>query len=91
MISEDLKQIKEVVKEGTLEVLESHSGQMAIVGALKTSEGRQAIVDALKTKEAKEVITGYFTESFQDVVMPTLEDHDKKITELREKVRVLAA
>lgn len=62
----------ELVKRGTLE-------------ALKSNEGKQAVVSILKTNEAKEVFIDNFVESFHEVIVPVLEQQDKRIKKLEER------
>ncbi|EKE03315.1 MAG: hypothetical protein ACD_20C00217G0002 [uncultured bacterium] len=92
MIKQDLEEIKQVVKEGTLEVLKSDEGRQVIkegaLEALRSEDGKNAIVEALKTPEAKDIFMDYFVEGFHDVVVPVIEKYDERITRLEQKIGV---
>ena len=109
-------QLKNLVKEATVEalssdggqraignVLQSETGQKAIVSALGSDGGQRAIVSALasdgakkamlkvlKSDEAKEIFVDNFAEGFHKVVVPILENQDKRIKKLETSVSVVS-
>ncbi len=102
MTKKDQQEFKSLIKEGTLEALESKEGQNAVAGALRSEAGQDAIAEALRTdkakdaiaealttEKAKDAILDVFVEAFHEVVVPVFEDQNKKIERLERKVGLI--
>lgn len=76
MTKTDKKELKDLVKEGTIE-------------ALRSSEGQDAIAEALKTEKVKDALLDSFVEGFNEIVLPAFEDQHKKINNLKSRVERL--
>lgn len=95
MTKQDQQEFKKLIKEGTLEVLESKFGQEAIkkgaLEALRSKEGNMAIVEALGSVEGQEVLIDSHAEYFHDVIAPEFEDIPKNFNSLKGDVIKLKA
>jgi len=77
MTSDDRREFKELIKEGTLEVLTSSEGRKAI---------KEGSLDALRSEEGKDLLLENFVEAFHDVVVPVFEQQVKRFEKIEEKV-----
>lgn len=78
MTTQEKQELKVLIKEGTLNALESNQGQSAIIGALQSSEGKKVMLEV-------------FSEAFHDVVVPIFifEEQKTKIERLEERLGVM--
>src|SRR3989344_1991087 len=61
MTKEEKNEFRQLIKEGSLEALQSSEGQLAVINALGSRDGQLAVVAALRSKEGQEAIkTGAF-------------------------------
>lgn len=84
-----IEQLKDLIKEASVEALNSDGGQKAVVNALNSQGGQKAMLRVLKSKEAKDIFIDNFVEAFHEVVVPILEDHDKRIKNLEQTANVV--
>ncbi|HBQ51125.1 hypothetical protein A3B42_01280 [Candidatus Daviesbacteria bacterium RIFCSPLOWO2_01_FULL_38_10] len=77
MIAKDQQVFKKLIKEGTLEVLNSREGQEAI---------KKGSLAALKSAEGKDLMLDSFVEGFHEVVVPVFEDYGDRIKNLERKM-----
>ena len=56
MTKQDKEELKNLIKEGTLEVFQSREGQDAIVNALGSPKGQGVIVSAMSSQEGQDAI-----------------------------------
>jgi hypothetical protein len=78
------RELKQLVREGTIDALESSAGQLAIVKALRTTD-------------AQEIFAEQFAEAFHEVVVPVFEerdeklgDHETRILDLEQQTRIIS-
>lgn len=83
MTKQEEKDFKRLIKEGTLEALNSTDGQEAVVSAMRSTGGKNAIkegtLEALRSEEGQDILTDNFVNGFNEVVLPALEDHHNRI------------
>lgn len=75
MTKQDQQDLKNLVKEGTLD-------------ALQSPQGRNAISEALTTEKARDAVLDVFVEAFHEVVVPVFEDQNKRIKRLEKTMGV---
>lgn len=56
MTNGDKKELKGLIKEGTIEALKSSEGQDAIVGAMRSEGGQASIIDAMNSIDGQDAI-----------------------------------
>lgn len=81
--------LSETGQTAVVKALGSQEGQQAIVGALNSDGGQGAFLKVLKSKEAKEIFVDNFAEAFHEVVVPVLENHEKRIDKLEKSLNVV--
>ncbi|MBI2018080.1 hypothetical protein HYS96_00050 [Candidatus Daviesbacteria bacterium] len=81
MTTKDQQEFKKIIKESTLEVLNSREGQEAI---------KKGSLAALKSEEGKEILMDNFIEGFNEVIVPVFEDYGDRIKKMERKMGVAA-
>lgn len=80
---QDELDFKRLIKEGTLEVLQSKEGKGAV---------QEGTIAALQSEVGKDAITDIFVDTFHDVVVPVIErlheEHEKRILVVEQKLGI---
>ncbi len=79
----DKQELKDLIKEGTIDALQSDQGRRVI---------KEGTIEALRSDEGKEAMLDVFVDAFHDVVVPVIEhlhsDHERRIQKIEDKLGV---